>query len=299
MVAPLIGKRVLISGLRGRPELNEKYGRAESFNDATNRYNVRIDVSNETIALKPANLHSAASSSTDASSAAGRGMAGVGLRSVEPKTVAGVIFLALTYLLGFSMLNAGLLSGLGYVLFLQCRQHGVIKGGRELARRGADAVHRITGMRMTPAQAAFILVSVAGLISYYWLWPAPPPPEASNHQFNRHRETAASSSYGSSSRQRSRGAGYDASEYESYSSGGGFFGSGWDLSLMISAGMLGSMVWRMGGGPAGGWSLDQFWHKLKNMDMFQMMMLLNLAQSVFGGGRRGMGRGFGGRARYY
>lgn len=53
---PAVGARVLISGLLGRPELNGKYGRAASFNDATNRYNVRVEASGETVALRPANL---------------------------------------------------------------------------------------------------------------------------------------------------------------------------------------------------------------------------------------------------
>ena len=83
-----------------------------------------------------------------------------------------------------------------------------------------------------------------------------------------------------------------------------------DLSFLIGAGMLGSMVWRLGGGGRpGGWSVGNFIHGLQNMDFFQMMMFLNLVQNVLGGGRRrgggygggyGMpGMGFGRRGMYY
>lgn len=282
MTAPLVGKRVLVSGLNGRPELNGKYGRAASFNDATNRYNVQVESSGETVALRPSNLEAEREAAADAQPS---GTARAPLPAIDPKTAAGGLFFALVYLLGFSMLNAGLLCALGYGAFQHSSQHGGMASAKLLASRGAAALQRLTGVRITPAQAGFLLVSVAGLVSYYWLWPAP-----------------STSSTASGNRYADDGRRYRGGESDGMQSGG-ILGSGWDLSFMISAGMLGSMIWRFGGGgQPGGWSLNQFWHKVRNMDMFQMMMLLNLVQSVFGGGRRGgmggMG-GFGRRGRYF
>ena len=72
MVAPLIGQRVIVEGLQ-RADLNGKKGVALSFDDAKNRYNVKLDNSTEPISLKPQNL------SKDQSSDAGMGgMPGMG-----------------------------------------------------------------------------------------------------------------------------------------------------------------------------------------------------------------------------
>ena len=93
---------------------------------------------------------------------------------------------------------------------------------------------------------------------------------------------------------------------DGYGDGGGFLGlgSGVDLSFLLGAGMLASMVYRLGGGGRpGGWSVGNFIHGVQNLDFFQMMMFVNLIQNVLGGGRRrGMGMpygGFGRRGMYY
>lgn len=52
--APLTGRKVVISGLLARPDLNGKVGDAISFDEAKGRYTVRIG--DEHIALKPTNL---------------------------------------------------------------------------------------------------------------------------------------------------------------------------------------------------------------------------------------------------
>ena len=60
--APLLSKRVIISGLSARPELNGTVGVAEKFVPAKGRYGVRINdgsLDGSLIALKPANLTAA------------------------------------------------------------------------------------------------------------------------------------------------------------------------------------------------------------------------------------------------
>ena len=65
--APLIGKRVAISGLLARPELNGTTAMAVSFNPDSSRYTVvleRADGAQETLALKSGNLTAVASASS-------------------------------------------------------------------------------------------------------------------------------------------------------------------------------------------------------------------------------------------
>ena len=106
---------------------------------------------------------------------------------------------------------------------------------------------------------------------------------------------------GSSGRSGYGGGGYGG--YGGYGGDSGGFlglGSGVDLSFMIGAAMLGSYVWRLGGGGRpDGWSVGQFINSVRNMDMFQMMMFLNLVQNVLGGRRRGGYGGYGRRGMYF
>lgn len=55
-LALLVGQRVRIHGLVGRPELNGTCGLARSFDAQTGRYAVRLDADGTRVALKPANL---------------------------------------------------------------------------------------------------------------------------------------------------------------------------------------------------------------------------------------------------
>merc|ERR1712087_813084 len=60
---------------------------------------------------------------------------------------------------------------------------------------------------------------------------------------------------------------------------GGGLGGGWDISFMLSAGVLGLFVYNLGGGGTpGGWSASQLMHRVRNMDLWQLMMLTNLVQ---------------------
>eukprot|EP00966_Prymnesium_polylepis_P005015 115070-Prymnesium_polylepis.1 len=51
----LLGQRVVIGGLKARPDLNGREGEVTSFNAGSGRYVVNI--TDETVALRPANLH--------------------------------------------------------------------------------------------------------------------------------------------------------------------------------------------------------------------------------------------------
>ena len=70
LTAPLVGKKVVISGLLARPDLNGKRGLAASFNAATGRYTVELEgtAAEGVLALKSSNLSAAAAaaSSSDA-----------------------------------------------------------------------------------------------------------------------------------------------------------------------------------------------------------------------------------------
>ena len=62
--APLVGKRVLISGLLARPDLNGSVGEAVSFSAGNGRYTVNVN--GEQIALRSANLAEKRSNASDA-----------------------------------------------------------------------------------------------------------------------------------------------------------------------------------------------------------------------------------------
>ena len=74
MAAPLVGRKVSISGLASRPELNGAKGIAIAFDDAKGRYTVRLD-SGENCSLKPTNVAAADSGGGDGGSG---GMPGFG-----------------------------------------------------------------------------------------------------------------------------------------------------------------------------------------------------------------------------
>ena len=292
MAAPLCGKQVVIDGLASRPELNGKVGTAESFNDATGRYNVRVDGS--VIALRPSSIQAAAHGSQSWGS--GASMPALP-RGIEPKHAALALAAGLVLLFGFSLLNAALIAGLCLLAHRAHRSEGGLRGALGQATgRVAYGVQRATGHAVSPTQAGFILVSVVGLIWFYWLGgneavlglrSSPSPPRG---------RRASESSY---SRGHERG--YDRYD-DGYGSGygGGGFG-GWDMSYMIGVAMLGAFVWQLGGGrDPDGWSAGKLWRRVQNLDFFQLLMLSNLLQQVLGGGRRrGYGGGFGRRSMFY
>ena len=55
-MANLSGRRVRVSGLKGRRELNGRYGEAGRFDSAKARYEVAVEGEAEAVLLKPANL---------------------------------------------------------------------------------------------------------------------------------------------------------------------------------------------------------------------------------------------------
>ena len=60
LVPPLLGLRVQIHGLVGKPQLNGTYGVAERYDQSIGRYMVHREDSSEKIALKPGNLKAVA-----------------------------------------------------------------------------------------------------------------------------------------------------------------------------------------------------------------------------------------------
>jgi len=54
--ASLVGRRVAVSGVISKPELNGRRGLADGFSESSGRYAVRLDGAEEPVAFKPANL---------------------------------------------------------------------------------------------------------------------------------------------------------------------------------------------------------------------------------------------------
>ena len=323
-----------VQGLQSKPELNGRRGRAVEFDAASGRYHCVLN-SGEAIALKPTNLCEAGAAQQNNAPPPPAVGGGAGFQlpampdGVEPKHVAMISGAVLVLGLGFSLLNAGLLCGLGLLTHSAARQQGGIgPAARALSRKVAGTISRLTGMDMTPTQAAVLLV--AGVVVVYWqlvgfesLGFGGAGSGGGNRRYGG--SSGSSSSYSSSRdsyRQRSGRHGSSGGGYrddEGYGGGwggggwggggggnGGFLGlgSGFDLSFMLGAAMLGSTVYRLGGGGRPeGWSVGQFIHGVRNLDIFQMMMLMNLVQQVLGGGRRRGGYGgyggFGRRGMYY
>eukprot|EP00966_Prymnesium_polylepis_P085276 1974129-Prymnesium_polylepis.1 len=131
---------------------------------------------------------------------------------------------------------------------------------------------------MSPAQAAVLLVAVAFLVYKFWFASSGGSSygESSHGGSSYGGSSYGGSSYGGSSYGSSR---RRASSHNDYDYGGGYsgMGAGWDISFVISALMLATMVWQLGGGRGGqGWSLGEFIRRVQNMDFFQMMMFANL-----------------------
>eukprot|EP00308_Calcidiscus_leptoporus_P022290 CAMPEP_0119360066 /NCGR_PEP_ID=MMETSP1334-20130426/7786_1 /TAXON_ID=127549 /ORGANISM="Calcidiscus leptoporus, Strain RCC1130" /LENGTH=345 /DNA_ID=CAMNT_0007374841 /DNA_START=72 /DNA_END=1110 /DNA_ORIENTATION=+ len=299
MAAPLVGRTVRIEGLTGRPELNGRVGHAVSFNDNTGRYNVQLrGAQDETLALRPMNVAAADSGSHGGSADSGdyaRGGAGAPTEATGPfglnaRHAAAALVAFLVFVVGFSVLNAALLGGLGYLAYTASkREGGVVAAARSLSRNAATLLQRLTGSQLTPLQAGFLVVCLLCLLWYFFFGVGSSGGGAFDRRFDEPRSwwTGTSGSPHQSSRHQHRrldeeyGGGYS----------GGFLGSGWDVSALLSTGMLGLYIYKLGGGgtPAG-WSASQVVHRVRNMDLWQLMMLTNLLSQVLGGGgrRRGM-----------
>ena len=301
-----------------RPDLNGRRGRADAFDAATGRYQVTVDTG-ETVALRATNLHA----QQPPPPAGGGGGGGDGMAwatGIEPRFV-GMATAALLMLgLGFSLVTAGLIGGLIYLFANAAKQQGgPTRAIRSVTRSLADGIGRVTGAHMTPAQASFLVIAAAVLL---WRWLGGTlalPGSGGGGQGGSwlgggdgSGRSSSSSRGGTTHGRRTSYGGYgERGGYGGGGYGGGYgdnggggwlgFGSGVDLSFMLGAAMLGSMVYRLGGGGRpGGWSVGTFIRGVQNLDIFQMMMFINLIQQVLGGGRRrGYGGGGFGRRMYY
>lgn len=283
---------VVVSGLQNKPELNGQRGTADSYDAQMGRYQVTMH-SGEQVALRPGNLRAvngqAAAPPRAAEARGGGGGGGLPampafLANLESKHVGIMGVMVLVLGLGFSLVNAGLLVALGILCHGQAKRHGGVgSAARALTRLVSDGVGRLTGQQVTPTQAGFLVV--ACLLMLLW-WSGAYDALVASAGYGG-RRSGGSSWFGSSSSS-SRGAhrrrasssysddgSYGTGGYDGGGGGGGFLGlgSGVDLSFMLGAMMLASMVYRLGGGGRPeGWSLGHFFHSVQNMDMWQMMM---------------------------
>lgn len=290
---------VEVVGLNRRPDLNGARGRAEGFDEASGRYHVTMTGSGEQVALRAENLREVHAPQANAAPPQ-RGGGGDMLAAVEPKHVAMVIAAVLVFGFGVSLMNAGLVALVGMLMHGSARRNGGIGPAfQSLTNQVAGLVGRATGHRPTPTQTTVLLIACAALL--WWWMVGGVLPVGSGRDGGSRRRTRSDTFGGYGYGNGGYGSGYGGGGGYGGSGGGGFLGlgSGVDLSFLIGAAMLGSYVWRLGGGGRPeGWSVGQFIHSVRNMDMFQMMMFLNLVQNVLGGRRRGYG-GYGMRRGMY
>ena len=292
---------VEVHGLASKPELNGRRGRAIELDHASGRYHVILINSGETVALKPANLRVIGG---DGDGAAGGGGAAArpamaampampampNLAGVEPRHVAMVVGAVLVLVFQWSLMNAALACGLIVLVHSAAAKHGgIVPAAYFAADQAAEVLGRAIGVQLSPMQAGFFVVAAALLVWWQLIGFGSAATTAGTGRAGK--SSSGSGGYGSGGS--SYGSGGYGSGGSSYGSGGGGmfgFGSGFDLSFMLGAAMLANMVWRLGGGnTANGWSLGHFFHSVRNMDMFQMLMFMNLVQNVLGGGRRRRG----------
>mmetsp|Transcript_18817 Transcript_18817/g.62241 ORF Transcript_18817/g.62241 Transcript_18817/m.62241 type:complete len:303 (+) Transcript_18817:27-935(+) len=297
-MAPLVGKVVRVIGTQ-RADLNGQEGRVESFNDATGRYNVILR-SGELVALLPARCQPTAGGGGER---AGGGRQGFDVRGLArslppPHQLAAGLAAVLCLVSGWSMGNAALAALVLFVVMTAVRDPGgPLAAARSAANAAADSMERVTGQRFTPAQVTCLLLSTAAFAYYFWL--APAATSGYGGRGSGYRERGGYDSGGD--RRTTYGARRRGSDSGGWSGDGygGFSSSSWDLGYLLSAGVLGRMVWSLGGGgTAAGWSFGELVRRAQTMDIWQLLMLSNLIQRVLGGGqRRGGFGGYGGYGR--
>jgi NAD(P)-dependent dehydrogenase (short-subunit alcohol dehydrogenase family) len=138
--APLVGLRVKISGLSGRPELNGQHGVAVSFSEASGRYSVSLS-GGEVVALKSTNIEpsSDASTATPSPAAEGPSQSTSAARSPAPLSQPGFD------VSGGHFVITGGTQGLGLEIARQLKARGAAKlalCARDAAK-GAAAVERL------------------------------------------------------------------------------------------------------------------------------------------------------------
>ncbi|KAL3893379.1 MAG: hypothetical protein SGPRY_014273, partial [Prymnesium sp.] len=196
-------------------------GIAVAYNDATGRYNISLERSGGVVALKAVNVLPAtydAPRTNAPSSSGGEGTRGAGLRErattlaaqvsqwadrlflgIHPQHVAMAICAVLVFCFGFSLLNAALLSAVGYLAHSAAkREGGLLPAARSLSARLARVIQHFTGHSMSQAQAAFLAMAVLFLVWKFWL------------SDSTHASGAGSSGYSAGSRRSYTGSsGYD------------------------------------------------------------------------------------------
>jgi len=276
---------VEVRGLASKPELNGRRGRALELDVTSGRYHVVLNGGGETLALKPDNLRALGDDNRGDAGRQAFAMPAMpnNIAALEPKHVALATGALLVFYFQWSMVNAALACGLGMLVHSAAvRQGGIVPAVYFAADRVADVLSRVVGVRLSPIHAGVFVVTAGCLIWWQLIGFTTSTGWSNERHHGRHDDMRT--------RYSSRGREYDGGYGSSYTgSGGGMFGfgSGIDMYFMLGAMMLANMVWRLGGGnTANGWSLGHFFHSLRNMDMFQMMMFMNLVQQVLGGGGR-------------
>lgn len=262
----MVGKRVLLTGLGARPELNGQSGIAESFNPDTGRYVIEL-ASGEIVAIKPQSVLAQGGGDGETGREGGgadgdRGRAGAaaaagGFPQFPPQYIAAAMALVLALGAGANFMSAAALIAVGLIGSVAYADPTIVAGrlgagvGNPVERVCA-ALHRATGVIVTPNHLAAGAAGVVGLGWYFYFGPG-------------------SDSYG---------------RYE-HQPRSGYGGGGYSFYYLMSVMMLASYIRRMGSTP-NGWDLGQFWHSLQNIDFWQGMMLMNMVQRVLngGGGRR-------------
>jgi len=254
-MAQLVGHQIRILDLHSRPELNGCVGIAESFVPDSGRVVVSLP-SGEMVALRPLNCTLASGSDTRRNYETGNSSRAPGAGiTFDAKWVA-LVAVALIFVVGFPMLPTLFAVGIGFLVYSARRNPRQFQAA---INRTTLEVQCRTGLALSPVQLGLAVLLLAAAVYMLFM--------------------RQSQSYS-----------YHGDPYQSS------FGGGIDFFWLLGAFFLGSTVWRMGGGGSpSGWSLDQLWNSLSNMDIWRAMMLLNLLRQVFGGQRRG---GFG-RRRYY
>ena len=132
----MIGRHVEISGLAGRPDLNGKTGRVESQNPNTQRYNVpsTARASSSRSARPTARRRRCAAAAAAAPPRARRRRPAPRLRcppaGAGPEPRGAPCALVLVLVVGFSALNAALVSGVLYLALSAVRREGGARGAR-------------------------------------------------------------------------------------------------------------------------------------------------------------------------
>ncbi len=277
MAAPLVNKRVVLSGL-AREALNQKRGIAIAYDDKTNRYAVLLE-SGPQLAIKPANLRAdvadAGATAADAppqQSAAHAAAHVARLRAILarllerlPTTMSplhlGLGTLALYFVLG---LPALLVAAAGAGVY---RMGGLRPAADELGVR----LSRITGRDFSSTQASVVALAFAYLV-YRFLFLG----DASAGDGEPGEAFAA---YAKGYEDGRAGARY-APVSDVGAAPGTSAGSSIGIGMLFKLAVLGSMVYNLGA-TADGWSAQSAMTNARNMQPMQIMVAINLLSSFF------------------